>query len=145
MPAAYSALLLCVRRRPVVHYEHCRRWTMLAVTTATFAVTRCVGTALLGALGLAYCPECMLWWPGGAASSSSKGEGEDAALTLSDIRKFVGGLQAWRRGSKKAKDALPERKRDGRAAERAVYDAWVRIQAAAREKRLSEECLAALG
>ena len=62
MPAAYSALLLCVRSWPLVHYEHCRRWTMLAVTTATFAVTRCLSTALLGTLGLAYCPEWMLWW-----------------------------------------------------------------------------------
>ena len=48
MLASYSALLLCVRSWPLVHYEHCRRWTMLAASTATFAVTRCLCTALLG-------------------------------------------------------------------------------------------------
>ena len=34
-PCAYGAVLAWTRRRPWVHFQHCRFWTLLAVTTVT--------------------------------------------------------------------------------------------------------------
>ena len=69
---AYCLVLARARLRPMVHFQHCRAWTLLVVAVATPLCGTGGWSLVLGLLVLCFCPAMFLWWPGKRPLADSK-------------------------------------------------------------------------